>query len=111
MKRRTQWSERLDPESVPTPVHARSTWPSSLRGGGSREEKEEKVLPVNVATPTSSRLNRVLLWALLSSMCFMCILIFMAYQHEHFIPIVATGSLGVFVLSAFILYDRLPVTD
>lgn len=102
MNRRTPWSE-MDADDIHTPPHAQTAWPV-----------ESKASPIDAAVmppPPSppSRLKPVMVWSLVISLAFMFVLILFFYQHEHFIPITISGSIGVLMLSVFILWDWMPV--
>ena len=84
--RRAQWTEDLDVRSIRTPVHARNDLYS----------------PPSVAAALR---NKVMLISFGVSLLFCIIAISVLYHNQYFIPILSVGSIGVFVLSVFVLYD------
>ena len=84
--RRAQWTEDLDVRSIRTPVHARND-------------------PHQPPSATSALRNRIMLIAFGISLLYCIIAISLLYQNQYFIPILSVGSIGIFVLSVFVLHD------
>jgi hypothetical protein len=99
MHRRTYWSDTIEAEDIPTPVHARNAW-------SSRANQKQDASPQSDSA--HSRTLSVVRFAVVISMAFLFLLILMAFDHEHFVPIAVVGSVGVFIVSTVILNDRLP---
>lgn len=93
-RRAHPWSEQISPRNIPTPAHARSTWPSTRA-------------PTSSPTEGASKVRRVVLWSMVISLVFVCVVVALGYNTEHFVPIAVVGSLGVFVTAAVVLNDRL----
>jgi hypothetical protein len=111
MHRRTYWSNTIDAEDIPTPVHARNAWSSvrSLRKDKDVKNEEHRTPTMNdVNTTNKSRNTRIVQYSVLVSLIFIFFLIAFAYDNEHFIPVTTVGSMGAFVVALIIFNDQIP---
>jgi hypothetical protein len=124
------WTDDLVPEAYPTPPHARvdpgterahsrhHSRGSSRRNRSRSPSRHARWRPRSVvsrsvssspaAAADPSRWRWILIWAAVFTLMYTCLVVLTSYHSTAFIPMISAGSLGVFVVSCFILYDCLP---
>lgn len=88
---RPRWTRDIGVDDIPTPEHARHTWPEAR----TTANEIEQVVPRGIPS--------YLIWSTLISLCFVFVLIIFLYRHDHFVSIVTVGTLGVFIIATLVL--------